>query len=198
MVDSHSQKAPSVKDISAKLMPTKDDLIRELTKAQYEIQQLKDRLLEPEDSAGSAAERFVAGLVRGERSLGKTMEYDVRSLSKKRLEIKFSKLGIPNKGSHTRRWTWGRPLGNAGAKRYDRLILLGQVDPQFMDQYADPTPEYVIFDVPFLSVKTIMRKDPIIQFTTSPSARTGSTAEKMFARYEISAKDLRKRYGTKK
>lgn len=177
-------------------MPTKDELIRENSQLKHEIEQLKKHLNHSENIAGISAEKFVSTCVKGERSIEPHAQFDIRSLSKHRLEVKFSKLGFPYKGSATKRWSWGHPLGSTKQKKYDRLILIGEVDPRYIGNYADPQPKFVIFDIPFSSVKLVMRQN-IIQISTNPKARLQSTAEIMFSRYEVSVKELKKRYGIK-
>jgi len=177
-------------------MPTKDDLLRELTRCMRENEALKKRLNVSEHSAGIAAESYICDAVRGKRSEGKTEPFDVRTASKHRLEIKFAHLNIPDPGAETRRWTWRNALGNSGAKRYDRLILVGELDPRYMGDYKDPNPQYVIFDVPFSSVEFLMRESSTINLTTNPNGPKGEVGKRLL-RCQTTFRELRQRYGKK-
>lgn len=95
---------------------------------------------------------------------------------------------------YVRRWSWGQPLGISGAKRFDRLILVGEIDPRFKSSYLDPKSPYVIFDVPFASVARIMRKTPLIQLTTNPNAVSSESGKLLFRRFQITRSELSARY----
>lgn len=72
------------------------------------------------------------------------------------VEMKFSKLNTPVAGSATRRWNWSKPLGwKDKGKRYDLLVLVGEKDPRYPEQYVDDAP-YVFFVVPYDRVPEIM------------------------------------------
>jgi len=177
-------------------MPTKEYLLRELTRCRRDNEALKKRLNISEHSAGIAAENYICDAVRGKRSEGKTEPFDVRTASKHRLEIKFAHLNTPDPGANTLRWTWRNALGNSRAKRYDRLILVGELDPRYMGDYEDPTPQYVIFDVPFASVGFLMRQSATINLTTNPNGQKGEVGKRLLS-CQTSFRELRQRYGKK-
>ncbi len=60
--------------------------------------------------------------------------HDVTVTSGARLEVKYSHVNAPNR-SKTRRWNWHSVLGSANNKRYDYLVLIGEKDPRYDDQY---------------------------------------------------------------
>lgn len=81
--------------------------------------------------------------------------YDVDVSGELKIEVKFSKLNKPNKSS-TLRWNWSKPLGYLDkGKDYDFLLLLGDKDIRFSEQYPDNSP-YVYFLIPRESVPQIM------------------------------------------
>ena len=82
--------------------------------------------------------------------------YDLAIGKKLKLEVKYSCLQIPNIGSPTKRWQWARPLGwNNYGKDFDLLLLIGEKDKRFLDQYLDDSP-YVFFLVPQADVASLM------------------------------------------
>jgi len=100
---------------------------------------------------GLSGERYVNDLVGGAFT-----QYcdggDIVTESGLVLEIKYSSLHIPNPKCPTcKRWTWGRPLGESGNKKYDRLILVGENDARY-DCGCSDSP-YVVFDVPYTEVR---------------------------------------------
>jgi hypothetical protein len=73
-----------------------------------------------------------------------------------KIEVKLSKLNVPSKAApSTKRWTWAKPLGWLDkAKTYDYLILLGEKDVRYEEQYLDDSP-YIAFLVPFKNVFSV-------------------------------------------
>ncbi|WP_143024339.1 hypothetical protein [Pseudomonas abietaniphila] len=121
-----------------------------------------------------------------------------------KLEIKYSALNVAVRrlgsgGSPTLRWAWSKPMGESSKKTYDRLILVGDKDPRFLDQYQDKASPYVFFDVPFdeivpLTVQTNGGKYRSIQLTTNPRTAK-SSASSLFTKYQVSIDELNARYG---
>ena len=168
-------------------------LTREIAALKRENRALRERLASAKPFTGGAIEFYIAKLVGGQLTHGLT-DYDVRGADGTRFEVKFSRLNVPHERAISHRWSWGRPKGWSGAKRFDRLILIGQTDPQYRCSYCDPRSPYVIFDVPFRSVGRLMRKDPIIQITTNPEAKLSETGKELFVRFHLSRAQLRERY----
>ena len=169
------------------------ELKREGIALRRENRALRERLASAKPFTGAAVEFYIAKLIGGQLTKGLT-QYDVKGADGTKFEIKFSRLNIPHSRAVSHRWSWSRPLGSSGAKQFHRLILVGQVDPQYRHAYCEPRSSYVIFDVPFRSVKRLMRKDPIIQISTNPSAKQSDPGKELFRRFHVSRQQLRERY----
>lgn len=130
----------------------------ELENCRAELAQMRTRVatLESENSFLKMHPVFVQGL-KGETLVAEVTEgrltsfaaqHDITLGSKITIEVKFSKLNVPNLGSPTRRWNWSKPLGYKDkGKSYDFLVLIGDKDLRFPDQYVDDSP-YVYFLIP--------------------------------------------------
>lgn len=84
--------------------------------------------------------------------------FDFQTAGGKKIEVKFSKLNrpMPNSTTPTRRWTWSKPLGFLDkGKDYDYLLLIGDKDERYLDQYRDDTP-YIYFLIPLSRVRDVM------------------------------------------
>ena len=175
---------------------TSDDAAARIATLEAENAALRARLRALEEAAGIAAEQFVAELVGGVLTTGSAF-HDITAPDGTRFEVKFSRLSIPMKTSNSRRWSWGHPLGSNGAKQFDRLILVAEPDPRFRHLYREPESPYVLFDIPFESVLQVMRKDHLIQITTSPSrtfGETAKTANTLFQQFHVTSSQLREHY----
>lgn len=182
-----------------KLRAERRELKRENAELRREVRKLarvNGRLKKVADAAGSAsghaAEEYVRAVVKGRKSVGKTAEFDVRSADGRRIEVKSSGLCVVN--AMTRRWTWRRPLGNGGEKRFDRLVLVGLRDERHSPLYKDSRRKYVLFDVPRSAVEGLTRHE-MIQISTNPAAATCCVAKRLFSRFHVSWRELRDRYG---
>jgi len=121
-----------------------------------------------------------------------------------RLEVKYSGLNVAVRsreqgGRETQRWAWSKPFGESSKKKYDRLILVGDKDPRYADQYQGIDCPYVLFDVPFpeilpLTIQTNNGQYRSIQLTTNPKT-ANSAASTLFTKYQVSLEELTKRYG---
>jgi hypothetical protein len=82
-------------------------------------------------------------------------QHDITLRDGTKVEVKFSKLNIPNLKASTKRWNWSKPLGwkNKG-KSYDLLLLVGEKDERFKEHDIDDSP-YVFFLVPYNNVPEI-------------------------------------------
>jgi hypothetical protein len=113
--------------------------------------------LHPTIAQGIKGETLVAQLTDGTIT-SYAESYDVRTRDGLRLEVKFSKLNQPMKVAPTLRWNWSKPLGWLDkGKDYHYLLLIGEKDPRYLDQYPDGSP-YVYFLVPIQSVSVVMNK----------------------------------------
>lgn len=83
-------------------------------------------------------------------------KYDLLTKKEIKVEIKYSKLMKPNLSSALRRWSWSKPLGYLDkGKDYDFLLLIGDKDYRFKNQYLDDSP-YVFFLLPECTVRFVM------------------------------------------
>ncbi len=104
-------------------------------------------------AAGIAGETLVCDLVGGELTSYAT-GFDITA-AKIKIEVKYSRLGSPVKGSKTLRWSWSKPLGwKDKGKTYDFLVLIGEKDDRFPNQYLD-TSRYVCFLIPRKEVEKV-------------------------------------------
>jgi hypothetical protein len=121
---------------------------------------------------------FLAGLT-GETLICKLVDgiltsfaesYDIKA-GEIKIEVKYSNLGVAVKGANTFRWSRSKPFGwKDKGKIYDFLVLIGQKDDRFPEQYLDDT-RYVCFLIPRKDVEKIMVKGAsiggMIQITTN-------------------------------
>ncbi|MEF8697781.1 MAG: bZIP transcription factor [Candidatus Accumulibacter sp. UW26] len=156
--------------------------------AQQEILALEQRILEleaenarlnteldflkihPTIAQGIKGETLIAQLVDGVVT-AYSDSYDLLTSTGLRIEVKYSKLNHPMKVAPTKRWNWGKPLGWLDkGKDYHYLLLIGEKDPRYLDQYPDDTP-YVYFLVPLQDVRDVMSQGKtiggMIQTTTN-------------------------------
>ena len=92
----------------------------------------------PTLAQGLKGETLIAKLTGGVRT-GYKDPHDVTVTSGARLEVKYSHVNV-QKRSKTRRWNWHSVLGSANNKVYDYLVLLGEKDPEYDDQYPVDLP----------------------------------------------------------
>lgn len=120
---------------------------------------------------GLKGEKIIAKLTGGSlTSFAAT--HDIQVGASVSIEVKFSKLNAPKKGSSVRRWNWSKPLGWSGKKDYDFLVLVGEKDRRYPQQYVDSSP-YVFFLIPRKDVPRIFTKGESsgsnVQLTTNLS-----------------------------
>ena len=144
-----------------------DDLESENARLRNELDFLK---LHPSIAQGIKGETLIAKLVGG-FGTSYAESYDVSTSAGHRIEVKYSKLNQPMKMSPTQRWNWSKPLGYLDkGKDYHYLLLIGEKDPRYLDDYPDKTP-YVYFLVPIRDVPDIMDKGisvgGMVQITTN-------------------------------
>lgn len=121
-------------------------------RATHEVLERRHRTLRKR-CTGLVGEEYILNLTLG---LGQSYaaDFDVRSASQHRIEVKTSAL-LPNGGFGSfRKWKWSNLLGEKRDRVFDYLILLGEPDSRH------PTPfergEYTLFCVPFDRVELLM------------------------------------------
>jgi hypothetical protein len=148
---------------------------------------------------GRRGEEFVAELVGGELTTG-SAQYDLMSTKGVTFEIKCPNLNEAVAGEITNRWSWSHVLGSNRRKKFDRLLLLGPTDHRYRTNYADPESPFVMFDIPFAEVQSLLGRGDLIQISTAPlEVRKGRLSPKrqiLFARYQVTRKQLTERYGS--
>lgn len=168
-----------------------------------EVVRLKTKLefLEhhPSLQVGLAGERLIIELVRG-KPTALVCDHDV-TIHRKGilLEIKMSRLNVTDrkKEKKTQRWSWRHVLGNAGKKKFHRLILVGDVDERFRELYSDPKSPYVFFDLSRRTAERLAQKgsEGMIQLTSNPDRVTTTGARELFLRFQTTTRELKRRYG---
>lgn len=110
--------------------------------------------LHPVFAQGLKGEKLVAKICGGSLTAFAS-SHDVIVGSEIKVEVKFSKLNRPTSGE-IRRWNWSKPLGwKDKGKDFDFLLLVGDKDLRFIEQYPDDSP-YVYFLIPFMGVADIL------------------------------------------
>src|SRR5258708_30420598 len=152
----------------------------------------------PKIARGLRGEELIGRLVAGLHSIRGTPYDVVTKRAGIRLEIKCSSL-LTIRGKDTRRWVWTKMHGERGSKRFDRLILVGDVDPRFSHLYRDPGCPYIFFDVPFRDVSRLTfgvrpGRASIIHMTTNPKVVRSERASRLFRDYQTTVSELESRY----
>jgi hypothetical protein len=151
----------------------------------------------PTLAKGIAGETLVAKLLGGALT-EKNATHDI-SLERSgiKIEVKYSNLNLAVDYSTTYRWAWSNIFGESGKKVYDRLLLVGDTDPRWREQYLDPESPYVIFDIPLneaMPLTTQTGRYRSIQLLTNPR-KVRSAAASMFTRYQVTLAHLSEKYG---
>jgi hypothetical protein len=115
------------------------------------------------------------------------------------LEVKCSSL-LTTRGQVTRRWVWTKIHGETGGKRFDRLILVGDCDPQFRHHYRDPKCPYIFFDIPFSALPGLTYgirrgRSSVIHLTTNPKTVKAVRAQRLFREFQTTTREIERRYG---
>ncbi len=147
-------------------------------------------------ASGTQGEDIIVKLIGG-KPTSHTKSYDIVLDDGNLIEVKYSKMNTPSKGSETRRWAWGKVFGEQGTKKYDYLILIGETDKRFNAQYVSKNSPYVLFVVPYshvypLTIKT--KNTRAIQLTTNPEIAK-SNASPLFSQYQINERELKLKFG---
>jgi hypothetical protein len=151
----------------------------------------------PKLAAGIKGETLIVDLVQGVLTSVQA-EHDITLLREGiKLEVKYSNLHIPNNKSSTKRWSWLKIFGESGDKKFNKLILIGDVDPRYRNHYLDPECPYIIFDIPYEEAMPITKQTGrfrSIQLTTNPQ-RVRSKTSALFDRYQTTVANLKEKYG---
>jgi len=157
-------------------MPEKDEVQAEVLALRARVAELEHELIflktHPALLQGLRGETLVAQLTGG--ALTKyAAGHDVELDNSVRVEVKFSKLNKPDPRAATRRWNWSKPLGwRDKGKDFDFLLLIGEKDRNFLEQYPDDSP-FVFFLIPRGHMQKVVTKGGIIgasiQMTTNLS-----------------------------
>jgi hypothetical protein len=111
----------------------------------------------PSFARGLRGETVAHGILGGGLT-NKNASHDLTLADGRTVEVKFSALNTPHLKSNCRRWTWKNPLGwKNQSKTYDYLLLMGERDNRFPEQYRD-NDVYVMFLIPYSYVIDIMVK----------------------------------------
>ncbi|ANK83057.1 MAG: hypothetical protein TEF_21320 [Rhizobiales bacterium NRL2] len=93
---------------------------------------------------GARGEQLVAAITGGQLT-HHTELFDLEMSNGARVEVKYSKANVSVKGSPGRRWQWNKIYGQAGGKKYDYLLLIGEKDERHWKDYRDSDAPYVLF-----------------------------------------------------
>lgn len=141
---------------------------------------------------GFKGEQLVCDLTSGSLT-SFAVGHDVVLKNGSKIEVKYSKLVIPNLNGTSRRWQWSKPLGFMDkGKDYNFLLLVGDKDYRFQEQYLDESP-YVFFLIPIENVKSLMSFGKAIgssillttKFSTYRSEKAKQILKYMVAEQEI-------------
>jgi hypothetical protein len=138
------------------------DLKRKNAELESELESLR---LDPTLARGLKGETYIASLTGGDlTSYGDS--YDVILTNGVQLEVKQCNKPYRPSSSITKRWNWYHVLGTSGRKEYDYLVLLGEKDPRYVDQYPADIP-LVIFLIPRSAVNLLAVKGTQIAINTN-------------------------------
>jgi hypothetical protein len=146
-------------------------------------------------------EHYVADLVGGDLT-ERNCVFDVLSPGGIKLEVKWSNLSKPSQNGY--RWTWDRITGTSDQKHghVDRLILIGAKPPNSKPGwFRDEASEFVIFDVPFNDVRSLVWNKEggrnLIQLMANPQTVRKPASVRLFREFEVTSQMLTDRYGPK-
>ena len=176
--------------------PEHVQLRRRIASLESELQKCQERVAELEGrrphAAGRTGEEYLASLL-GVKPTIPNSPYDIVTPTGARLEVKTSKLNVHKhaNGSH---WGWTKPLGNDGDKKYDRLVLLAEPNPQQTGHYARPFVRYVIFDISFTEVPQFLNARRDIFLGTNPLRVFSRTTSRLYSEFQITEAEFIRRY----
>lgn len=146
--------------------------VRHLKQENRILRQERDLLREERDyfrtlpkiSQGLKGEALIAHLTQGMQT-GYKEPHDIIVKSRERLEVKFSNLNVPNRANKTKRWNWSYVYGSTNKKIYEYLVLVGEKDVRYLEQYPPDLP-FVIFLLPWSEVNRV-RTGTVIAINTN-------------------------------
>ena len=170
-----------------------DTLRRDNERLRIELEYLKTH---PTISQGMKGETLTAKLLQGVvTSYGS--QWDVTLSSGQKIEVKFSKLNTPNLQGKSRRWNWSKIFGESNkGKDFDWLLLIGDKDPRYPNQYLDDSP-YVFFLIPQGRVEELITKAgrvSLIQLTSKFSKVRSFTGHKVLE-YKVDTTFIEEHFG---
>ncbi len=161
-------------------------LLQQVEKLEAELNFIKTReyML-----TGLQGEKLIADMLNGIRT-ARNASYDMVVGSLK-IEIKYSRLNIPNPKASTRRWSWTNVLGVSGNKDVDFIVLLGDVDDRFRDLYSvEKNSPFVVFIVHRKQIRdfVLSARGHLIQLVSKPSSK--SKGSRLFRDHQFTISDL--------
>ncbi|EFK11997.1 conserved hypothetical protein [delta proteobacterium NaphS2] len=136
-----------------------DDLLNENQRLKEVVKKLESELTflknHPTIVRGLKGEILICKLTNGMQTRY-SERFDVVLPNKIKIEVKNSQLHTPSKKAASLRWNWDKPLGSFDkGKDYHLLILMGDKDLRYPEQYQDDSP-YVFFALPYPNVEYFM------------------------------------------
>jgi hypothetical protein len=136
--------------------------------------------------------REIAVRILGDLTGGTVTEVNERYIVRKgvRLIVQYSGLNLPVPGRKTKRWSW-----NVGRRRFDNLVLAGEVDTRYQDRYKEPASPYVFFDIPRAHLSKVMQPSRhMIQISTNPKNAKANAARLLYDKFQVTPVELESRY----
>ena len=91
-------------------------------------------------------------------------------------------------------------LGGTGSKDYDQLVLVGEVNERYRDDYLDPTAKFVMFDIPFSEIEAVMMQgvsdgsNAYLQLNSNRRGVRKSKSQLLYDKYQVTGDQLSDRY----
>lgn len=123
--------------------------------------------------------------------------YDILSECRTKYEVKYSS-GRISGGAW--RWTWDKVKGIRNANIFDRLILIGKINPEytFKLKYKDEKSKVVVFSVPYIDIEKYTIDMPKrywpakrIDLTANPTQH--HRMKNFYTLYEIKIDDIKEK-----
>jgi hypothetical protein len=115
-----------------------------------------------------------------------------------RLEVKYSNSHLAVRHSITRRWSWLDLFGRDGGKSYNRVILVGDADPRFVDLYKDRDSPFVMFDLSFEDARKYYNFElGAIKLSTNPRTARTALANAFYNGFQVTRDELAAKYRQK-
>ena len=150
-------------------------------------------------AAGIRGELLISNAVDGVLTVH-TAPTDVLAPDGTRIEVKYAKKTSPDGGKDNThlRWQWQKVFGETGMKKYDYLILIGEIDGRYNARYLDTESPFVMFCLSPSDVRSVMTKGTRgangINLSCNP-ANQRSLASRLFRDCQITSSELTARFG---